>query len=349
MMKKGLSLVLCGALLATMTACSSGSNDEQKTLTLSTFALSEDIVNQDIIAPFEAEYGVDVITDLGNAGDRLTKLQNNPNSGIDVIELNQSTAALAYEKGLVDKIDVSKIENIGNLIDSAKKLQAENGYGPAFVIQSFGIVYNSEAAGFEINSWEDLWKSELKGKIAIPDITTTFGPAMVHVASDYKGVDIKSDNGASAFKALEELKPNVVKTYQKSSDLANMFAAGEIVAAVVGDFAVPNIKKADSNVTYVVPASGTYANFNVIDVVSTSQNKELAYKYINWRISKELQSVTSKSLNEGPTNSLVELTEEEAANKTYGEVAKNAKIIDYTFVNPLLPEWTDQWNRILNR
>lgn len=349
-MKKGLSLIMCAAMLATMSACSSGdSADEPKTLTVSTFQLSEDIVTSDVFKPFEEKYNVKIVPDYGNAGDRLTKLSNNPNSGIDIIELNQSSAAQAYEKGLVEKIDTSKLDNLGKLIAPAKKMQEEAGYGPAYVIQSCGIVYNKEAVGFEITSWEDLWKAELEGKIAVPDITTTFGPAMVHIASDKAGVDIKSDKGAAAFSALEELKPNVVKTYQKSSDLANMFAAGEIAAAVVGDFAVPNIQKADANVQYVVPASGTYANFNTIDVVASSENKELAYAYINWRISEELQNVSSKSLNEGPTNANVKLDEEVSKNMTYGSVAENAKVIDYTFVNPLLTEWTDQWNRILNR
>lgn len=349
-MKKGLSLIMCAAMLATMSACSSGdSADEPKTLTVSTFQLSEDIVTSDVFKPFEEKYNVKIVPDYGNAGDRLTKLSNNPNSGIDIIELNQSSAAQAYEKGLVEKVDASKLDNLNNLIAPAKKMQEEAGYGPAYVIQSCGIVYNKEAVGFEITSWEDLWKAELEGKIAVPDITTTFGPAMVHIASDKAGVDIKSDKGAAAFSALEELKPNVVKTYQKSSDLANMFAAGEIAAAVVGDFAVPNIQKADANVEYVVPASGTYANFNTIDVVASSENKDLAYAYINWRISEELQNVSSKSLNEGPTNANVKLDEETAKNMTYGSVAENAKVIDYTFVNPLLTEWTDQWNRILNR
>ena len=98
-----------------------------------------------------------------------------------------------------------------------------------------------------------------------------------------------------------------------------------------------------------MPKSGTYANFNTIDVVANSKNKDMAYKYIKWRISQELQSVTSKSLNEGPTNAKVELSEDEAKKLTYGEIAESAKAIDYTFVNPLLANWTDQWNRILNR
>lgn len=353
-MKKGFAMVLCGAaLLSTMSACSSNSDkgSEECTLTVSTFALSEDIVQSDVIKPFEEKYNCKVVTDLGNAADRFTKLENNPDNTIDVIELNQSTAAQGYAKNLFEKLDASKVANIDQLITPAKTMQTQSGYGPAYVIQSVGIVYDKEAVGFEITSWDDLWKAELVGKIAIPDITTTFGPAMVHIASDYKGVDIKSDNGKAAFEALAEIKPNVVKTYTKSSDLANMFAAGEIKAAVVGDFAVPNIQKASANVTYVVPSSGTYANFNTIDVVATSKNKEMAYKYIDYRISQALQEVTSsfESINEGPTNVNVKLSDEQAKKLTYGSVADNAKTIDYTFVNPLLTEWVDQWTRILNR
>lgn len=351
-MKKLIYSALSASMLVSLCACSSGetgSEEETCTLTVSTFQLSEDIVNSDVIEPFEEATGCTVVTDLGNAADRYTKLENNPDSGIDVIELNQSTAAKGYEAGLFEKLDSSKVENLDQLITSAKNMQSESGYGPAYVIQSVGIVYDSETLGYEITSWDDLWNADLEGAIAIPDITTTFGPAMVYIASDHAGQDIEEDNGEAAFAALEELKPNVVKTYTKSSDLANMFAAGEIKVAVVGDFAVPNIQKADENVVYMVPESGTYANFNTIDVVASSENKEAAYKYINWRISQQLQEVTSLSLNEGPTNKNVELTDEESANLTYGEVAENAKSIDYTFVNPLLTEWTDQWNRILNR
>ena len=350
-MKKGFALVLCGAMLCTMAACSSndGKEDEPCVLTVSTFQLSEDIVQSDIIKPFEEKYNCTITTDLGNASDRYTKLESNPESGIDIIELNQSTAAKGYANELFEKLDASKIENINQLITPAKNMQAESGYGPAFVIQSVGIIYDKDAIGFEITSWDDLWKAELAGKVAIPELSTTFGPSVVHIASDHKGVDIKSDNGKAAFEALEELKPNIFKTYTKSSELVNLFANGEVSVAIVGDFAVPNIMNAAPQVTYMVPESGTYANFNTIDVVATSKHKEAAYAYINWRISQELQSVSSKSLNEGPTNANVTLSDEEAANMTYGAVAEKAKTIDYTFVNPLLEEWTDQWNRILNR
>ncbi len=126
-----------------------------------------------------------------------------------------------------------------------------------------------------------------------------------------------------------------------------MFASGEIVAAVVGDYGVPVIKEAAPQVTYITP-EGTYANFNTIDINVNSDNKDLAYEYMNWRLSGELQATTAETLNEAPTNSTVQLTQEQAANKTYGAVAEAAKALDYSFINPLMEDWINQWNLIIN-
>ena len=310
--------------------------------------LSQDVWEQEVKIPFEEKYDVELVLDTGGTNERYTKLANNPNSEVDIIELSQAAAANGYEAGLFEEIDYSKISNASSLIEPAKEL-AENGFGAAYTVNSIGIIYNPDAVGFEITDWSDLWNEELKGKISIPDISTTFGPAMVYVANDFANGNIEADQGEAAFKALEELKPNIVKTYTKSSDLANMFASGEIAVAVVGDFGIPTIKQAQSNVEFVVPASGTYANFNTIDINKNSKNKELAYEYVNFRLSQEVQSSTAVTLNEAPTNKDVVLDAETALNKTYGEVAENAKTINYSFVNPLLNNWIDQWNRIVNR
>ncbi len=352
-MKKIAVILLCFILgISILTGCSSnkgssGDKDASRELVISTFGLSDDIITKDVFKPFEEAHNVKIIVEVGNASERYTKLESNPNSNIDIIELNQSTAAKGYDKGVFEKIDYSKIPNAEKLISSALQV-TEKGYGPPIVINSIGIIYDKDAAGMEINSWEDLWSPQLKGKISIPDISTTFGPAMMYIASEYKGIDITSDNGKAAFEALNELKPNIVKTYAKSSDLANMFTSGEIAVAIVGDFAIPVIQAAAQQVEFVVPESGTYANFNTIDINANSKNKDLAYEYINWRLSAELGSVTAKSLNESPVNKDVVLDEETAKNKTYGKVAETAKSIDYSFVNPLLPEWIDTWNKTLN-
>ncbi len=354
-MKKKKTFAICLATLMTtlaLTGCGAKTEDAQTTdgkrqLVISTWGLSEDILKTDVYAPFEEKFNCEIVLEIGATPERYTKLVSDPNSKVDIIDLSQSKAAEGYEAGIFEQIDYSKIPNAKDLIPAASEL-TKSGYGPAYTINSIGIIYDKEAVGFEIKEFADLWKPELAGKISIPEITSTFGPAMMYVANDYKGGDIATDEGAKAFEALEELKPNIVKTYSKSSDLANMFASDEIQVAVVGDFAIPTIQSAAPQVEFVSPASGTYANFNTMDINKNSKNKDLAYEFINWRLSNELQTKTASSLNEAPTNSTVQLTEDVAKNKTYGEIAAKAKPIDYSIVNPLMPNWIDQWNRILN-
>jgi putative spermidine/putrescine transport system substrate-binding protein len=352
--KSILLLLLCVSLLS---ACGKSEEKQNTTtqpkgektkLVVSTFAIGEEAISEDIIKPFEEANNCDIVIETGNSGDRYTKFSSNPNSGIDVIELSQNHSAQGTEAGLFEKLDAAKVPNMANLIVPAAEM-AKNGSGPAFVVNSLGIIYDPKTAGMEIKEWADLWDAKLAGKIAIPDMSITYGPHMLYVASDYAKTDIKSDNGAAALKAIEALKPNVVKTYTKSSDLANMFQTGEISAAVVGDFALPVIFKAMPDLTYIVPASGTYTNFNCINVSKNSKNKELAYKFVDWRISEAVQSKTAVSLNEAPTNKNVKLDEATSKNKTYGPVAERAKPIDSSFLIKNMNEWVKQWNRILNQ
>lgn len=348
-MKKTLAIALCAAM--TLTACGGPADGGSKTegtqkLVLSTYGLSEDISAEEVYAPFEQQFNCEIVTETGGTNDRYTKLAADSESTIDVIELSQAMTAKGIDEGLFEDIDLSKIANAADLIGAAKTM-AEAGQGVAYTINSIGIMYNPEAVGFEIKEFDDLWDSRLAGMVSIPEITTTFGPAMVYMASDHAGVDIKSDNGASAFQALTELKPNLVKTYAKSADLINMFTSGEVAVAIVGDFGVPTIQAANPNLVYVTPDI-TYANFNTISITKNCKNKDLAYEYLNYRLSQELQSKTGKALNEAPTNNKVQFTEEESQNMTYGPKAENAKVLDYSFVNPLLNDWIDQWNRIIN-
>jgi len=353
-MKKKLGLVSLTLVTASvLAACGGGgaktaSKEKPKTLVISTFGLEEDKMQEDVFKPFEKKYNVNIVLETGTSSERLTKLKSNPNSTVDVIELSQSNAADGVSAGLFEKVDTSKVPNMENLIDSAKELSAD-GSGPAYTLNSIGIVYNKKTAGKEIKEWDDLWDSSLKGKVSIPDITTTFGPAMLYVANNHKNTEAKTINGKTAFEGITGLAPNVVKTYSKSSDLANMFQSGEIAAAVVGDFAVPIITGSNPDVAYIVPASGTYANFNTININKNSKNKDLAYKYINWRLSQEVQEKTAVSLNEAPTNKKVVLNEETAKNKTYGDVAKRTNKVDSNLVNKNLASWINQWNRILNK
>ena len=348
MKRKILSALLIGMLGATsLVGCgSSGESSSSNKLVISTWGLNEDLLKETVFQPFEEKYGIEIVLEVGNNSERLTKMLNNPNSNIDITYLAESFAEEGIEAGIFEELDYSKIPNAQNINDKAK-VTVDRGFGPAYTMNSIGIVVDP-SAGIEINSWEDLWKEELANKIAIPDITTTNGPAIMEIAANKAGVSIEADNGEAAFKELEALKPNVVKTYSKSSDLANMFSSGEIVAAISANFAYENIVKAKPEVKYIVPESGTYLNFNTININKNSKNKDLAYEFVNYVLSDEVQERTAKVLSESPVSKNITLTEEEAKSLTYGSVVDNAKTTNLKFVNTVMKDWINTWNRIMN-
>ncbi len=343
---KKVALFICLVALM-MPLAAAGSSESTDTLIVSTWGLSEDDLWSEVYEPFENETGATVILDTGNGQERYTRLLNDPNSTVDIIELAQMNTAEAVASGLVDPITPDEIECFDSLIPAAQEI-IKSGSGAPYTLNSIGIFYDPAETGMEINEWSDLWDPRLKGKIAVPDISTTFGPAFVIMASDVYGVDAATDGGETAFKALQDLKPNVVRTYSRSSDIANLMQNKEIAVAVIADYALPVVTAAAPNAVYVVPQSGTYANFNVINIAKTTDNRDLAVTYINYRMSAETQTRTARVLNEAPTNGDVVLTPEVAANKTVGDVANRAKMVDFSFVNSVLEDWIYQFNRIMN-
>lgn len=353
-MKKIAVILSCLMLTTLVAGCSaqkptSTTNEgTPKQLVVSTWGLNQDQYMKNVIEPFEKANNVKVVVEVGNNDERLAKLKNNPNSTVDVMYLAESYSQQGIEDGLFSKIDYSKVPNAKKILPVAQKF-VEAGYGPAYTLNRAAIVYNPNKVNGKITSWKDLWKADLKGKISIPDITTTFGPAMVFAGGIDAGTEVKNDNGTASFKSLEALKPNVVKTYTKSSDLVNMFSNGEITAAVAADFVVASIKKAMPDAVYVDPTEGAFLNFNTINITKNSKNQELATKFVDYVLSAEVESKTAAFVGDSPINVDVKLAEKDAANLTYGESVNKAKALDYSLVNKQLKTWIDQWNRLFNK
>lgn len=323
------------------------SNKKEK-LVISTWGLGMDKLTEDIYKPFEEENNCEIVVDSGSTAERYEKLKSNPNYEADVVELSELYSSRALVDNLFEKLDYSKIENVEFLIDQAKE-KTSNGEGPAFTTNGIMVLYNPKLIKEgSITKWEDLWKEEFKNQIAIPALSSTFGPAILYMTADVCGVDIK-ENEDLVFDKLNELKENVVTTYSKGSELVNLMQNEEVSIAIVGDFTYPSIKNVISDIISVYPDNLTYLNFNTININKNSKNKELAYKFINYRISKEVADRTSKSLNEAPVNKNVELSEELSKYMTYGDIVKNAKTIDFAFVNERLSNWLDKFNNTFNQ
>ena len=106
-MRKVLNLVVALSLLVVLAGCSNNDKEENRTLVVSTWGLSEDVLEEDVYGPFEEKFNCDVILETDTTAARYTKLSTNPDSNIDVIELSQSAAANGYAEGLFEKMGSS--------------------------------------------------------------------------------------------------------------------------------------------------------------------------------------------------------------------------------------------------
>lgn len=320
---------------------------ESTTLIVSNFALADDKIKESVIRPFEKQFHCTVVYEGGTNAQRLTKLKNDPNSDVDVIYLSQQFAQQGMEQGLFKELNYARIPNAADLLDQASFF-VDGRQGPPDTMNRLAIIYNPEKAG-TVTSYADLWKPEYRSQVAIPDISTTFGPAVVAIASQHAGANYTADGGAAAFEALEQLRPNIVSTYSKSSDLKNMFEAGEISIALAAEFAYNTMGDSNTNLVFVDPSEGAYLNFNTINIAKNTDQEELAYQFINFILSKEVQEAAAMQIPASAVNVKAEIPEEAAKKLTTVADAEKANLLDYAFINRHLKEWIDLWNRTLNR
>lgn len=335
-MKSPLALAVAALLAGT-------SLGHAETLTISWWGYNGEKMNANIIEPFKKICGCDVQFETGNNADRLGKLAARGGKGIDVIYLTDSFSQQGIEQGLFDKLDRAKLPNVAKLYDLAQDPQG--GYGPAYTIGRVGIVYDS-AKMKPLTSWNDLWRDDLKSAITLPGITTTAGPMVVMEAGKHAGVDAFADPDA-AFKAVEALKVNSAKNYNTGSEMVNLISTGEASVALAQDFTLASLQKAVPTMTWATLSDGDIATLNTVNIPKGSEHKDLAYKFINFILSNEVQQAEAEQGVDAPVNTEVKLTPDVAKLWTYGpEAVAKLNRIDYAKMNEAKSEWIDRWNEI---
>ncbi len=312
---------------------------------VSTWGFNLDLIDKNITKPFKAQYGIDIVRELGNNSTRLTKLEvQKKNPVIDVVHFADYYAALAKAKGLIEPIDVSKLKNYDKIYDFAKDPIGGN-YAIAYSVFGYSIVYRTDKVKKPITSWKDLWREDLKGRVALPDITITYGPAFMMLTNEMWGGAKDDDNLDVAFSKLAALKPNIVTFYKRSSELINLFKMGEVWAAPVARFAWGRLLKTGLPLKWAIPEEGMLGFMSTVSIVKGAKHKEEAYKYIDFILSKDVQQNEAMDLVDSPVNKGVSVPENIAEKLTYGEKQmKSLRFYNLDFIVTHRDKWLKIWN-----
>ncbi len=319
---------------------------QERTLVVSAFGVGQNELRKELYAPFEAKCKCKIVVNVGNSADRLAKLEaRKGNPEVDVAVLADFSAMEAAQKDLIEPIDVRKLKNYNKLHDMAKD-PIGNHMGIGYTWFATSIIYRSDKV--KIESWKDLAKPELKGRIALPNITTTQGPAMLLMMD--KAYGGTTPDLATGIQKVADMKGGVVTFYERSAQLVQLFQQEEIYAAVTGRFNWPLIKKLNMPLAWATPKEGLTGGINVLVVTKGSKNKDLAYAFIDEWLSTEAQTRLAMALVDSPANKEVKLPKEVADVLTYGaDTAKALNLI--TPAQHLLRRkaWVDGWNAKIAR
>ena len=317
-----------------------------QTLTISTFSFNAELLQKNIYDPFMEQTGAKLVVETGKNAERVTKIEESPEN-YDVVIIGDSFAAQLANDGILENIDRSKIANLDFIYDVAKAPMGEE-YGPAYTFNRLGIVYDPSMTDVEIKSFADLWNPELKDCIAVPDITTTSGVLFYYATAAAFGLTPGQDDDA-IFAKLEELKPNVVKTWTSANDTITMLNQGEASVAALLDYSYTTAKQANPDYVWVSPSEGNFACFNMLNITKGCKNKELAEAFINFYLSKDVQQADALDGVDAPVNTEVELTEEQAANFTYGQEMVDSLILpDWSLITEKKADWINRWNELFS-
>lgn len=341
-MKKIITLIVALALALSLSCAVAEKPFEGQTLTISTFSFNAELLQKNIYDPFMELTGCTIVADGASNAQRVTKIVESPEN-YDVVIIGDMFMRQLMDEGVIDTLDSSKLTNLNSIYEIARAPMGAE-YGPAYSFSRLGIVYDSAYCDVEIKSFADLWNPELEDSIAIPDMTATTGPLFYYATAEAFGLTPGVDDEA-IFAKLAELKPNVVNTYTSANNTITMLNQGEVSVAVLLDYSYTTAKNANPDYVWVDPAEGSFASYNMLNIVKGTEVKDLAMAFIDYYISYDVQLAEALDGVDSPVRTDVELTEEQSANFTYGEeMVSGLKLVDVDTIVENQAKWIEMWN-----
>ena len=338
-MTKALSTAAMAAIMAT-TALSAAQAADKK-LTISVYSFAQDEYKKALYDPFEEICGCELVVETGNSVERMAKIEANAaNPVIDMAVISSHDALALARKDLVAPLDAAKLTNFDKLYESAKDPIGDH-MAIGYTFYASSIVYRKDLVNIE--SWGDLLNNEkLAGNVALPNITGTQGPLTLMMLNKADG-----DNGdyAKTITKIGKSAEKIVTFYSRSSELAQLMNQEEVIAAPVGRFAWSRFKSSPLPFAWAEPKEGQAGGMNVMVMTKGNGNEELAYQFMDYWLSTEVQTRIAEALIDSPANKEVKVSDEVAENLTYGaDVINSLSIMPAADIIDQRDKWVEQWN-----
>ncbi|MDU4694192.1 MAG: spermidine/putrescine ABC transporter substrate-binding protein [Paenibacillus sp.] len=322
--KKWAGLVLAGLMLMGLL---SGCGSSKETLNIYSWA---DNFDEEVLEQFEQEFDVKINYDVfANNEDLLAKIKAG-GGGYDLIQPSDYMVATMIKQDLLAPLDMNNIPNFANVSEAYKDPSYDPGnkYSIVYTSGVTGIAYNKKYVKDEIDSWEDLWNPEYKGKVILLDDNRE----VIGMALKKAGHSNSSTDEAEVTAAVEDLKnllPSVLAFDTDNIKQKMIQEEGWIATVWSGDASY--IAQDNPDVAYVVPKEGGTIWSDNYAIPKDSKHKELAEKFINFMLDPEVSAKNYESIGYSDPNT--------KATEFHSEEYRNDKMINLSEDELSRTEW----------
>ena len=277
-----------------------------------------DYLEPTVVESFTKDTGIKVKYDTFDANETLETKLLAGKSGYDVVVPTAYFLERQIKAGVFQKLDKSKLSNIGNVWpDIAKRLATYdpgNQYAVNYMWGTVGIGYNVKKArevlgisgpvGDAMASWDIVFKPEQLAKfkacgVHMLDSADDVIPAALH----YLGLDPNTKQQGDLDKAADlvtKVRPNVAKFH--SSEYLNALASGEIclVLGWSGDIKQAQKRAAEAKagieVGYAIPKGGAQMFFDNFAIPKDAPHPAEAHAFIDYMLRADVAAKNSNFL-----------------------------------------------------
>jgi spermidine/putrescine transport system substrate-binding protein len=250
----------------------------------------------------EVEYKVDIDDNNTYYGTIKDQLALGQPTGADTFCLTDWMVARLIRFGYVQELDAANIPNKANLAPAllnpdfdpgrTKSLPWQNGFA--------GIAWDTEAFPEGLESVDDLWKPELKGKVTVlSEMRDTMGLLLLAQGVDISGSDWGMDEYSAAIEVLEENVTSGQILGIKGNEYLEDFASGNAVAGIVwsGDITAANLEAGFEKFKFALPSAGGTLWGDTFVVPMGSPRKKNAETLMNYYYEPEVAAEVAAWVN----------------------------------------------------
>jgi putrescine transport system substrate-binding protein len=276
-------------------------------------------IGETTLEDFQKATGISVTYDNFASLEELSAKMLAGSTGYDVVFQGGMDSPIMFRANVYDTLDKSKLPSWSNLDPTILKLVAgwdpDNAHGVPYMWGSVGMTFNVDMVkeripDADMDSLDILFKPENAEKLADCGISILDSPTNIMLmALKYLGRNPDSATEEDYKAAAELFKP--IRKYIRTFDNSNFLNALPnkelcVVNNWSGDYATATARAEDAgvdvNLAYYVPKSGAPLWCDLMCVPADSQNKDNAYKFLEFMLQPEVIGKCSNATNYANAN-----------------------------------------------